>query len=209
MRDLSQNYTAPELAQKQREVADPQLVDLRAGKPFAYFRAVGEAADKMSQTLSSATLLDVGCGTAYYSEVLEVLKPGWADYTGVDYNVGMLRLAAECYPSLDLRYGDIYDLPFPDQSFDVVLSGACIMHVEDWRRAVDELKRVARVFLLLHRNSMRDTTELEIFQAYDVELFHWYFEEAELLGAVSGFSFVEAYSLSYSAMSYLLRRIQR
>lgn len=208
MKDLSQNYMALDLAPKQREVANPQLDTLYNGEPFIYFRAVGEAADKMSQTLDTATLLDVGCGTGYYSEVLEVLKPGWADYTGLDYNVGMLELAAEYYPGLALRHGNIYDLPFPDQSFDVVLSGACITHVKDWKRAVDELRRVARVFLLLHRNSMRDVTALETFHAYDTELYHWYFNEAELLETVAGFTLIEAYDLSRSAKSYLLRRME-
>jgi len=207
MNDLSQNYAVPDLAQKQREVVNPQLADLHAGKPFAYFRAVAEAADRISQTLDRVTLLDVGCGTGYYSEVLEIPKPGWADYTGVDYNLGMLKLAAEYYPNLDLRYGNIYDLPFPDQSFDVVMSGACITHVKDWKRAVDELRRVARVFLLLHRNSMRDVSVLETFHAYGTELFHWYFNETDLLEALSGFSLVEAYDLSHLAKSYLLKRI--
>lgn len=208
MKDLSRNYAAPDLAQGQRTVVNEQLVRLRKGDLLNYFEAVGKAASEIGQTLSSARLLDVGCGTAYYSEVLEVLKPGWAEYTGVDYNEGMLELAAQYYPDLTLCQADIYNLPFPDRSFDVVLSGACITHVKDWKRAVDELRRVTKWFLLLHRNSMRDVTVLEPFKVYGTELFHWFFNESELLEAVSDLLFVESYRMSSSSVSYLLRRLQ-
>lgn len=208
MKDLSRNYAASNLAQKQRDVVNEQLVRLRSGDPFSYFEVVGKAASEICQTLDSVRLLDVGCGTAYYSEVLEVLKPGWADYTGADYSEGMLELAAQYYPNLTLSQADIYNLPFPDQSFDVVLSGACITHIYDWRRAVSELERVTGRFLLLHRNSMRDVTVLELFRAYGTELFHWFFNESELLGAASDLFLVKAYEISNSAKSYLLRRPQ-
>ncbi|MBU0846868.1 class I SAM-dependent methyltransferase, partial [Patescibacteria group bacterium] len=123
-----------------------------------------------------------------------------------DYNLGMLELAAEYYPDLPFQQENIYNLSFPDRSFDVVMSGACIIHVKDWKRAVSEIARVAKVFLFLHRNSMRAETVLESFRAYDTELYHWHFNEDDLLGAALGFSLVETYDLSHSGRSYLLRR---
>jgi len=68
--------------------------------------------------------------------------------TGIDFSPPLLeharqRAAAE-HLQVDFREGDIEDIPFPDETFDIVLSTFGVMFSNDQRRAVKELLRVCR-----------------------------------------------------------------
>ncbi len=72
----------------------------------------------------------------------------FCNVTGVDYTpawleAGRKRAAAE---GLQVRFqeGDAEELPFPDASFDVVLSTLGVMFAPDQEKAVSELLRVCR-----------------------------------------------------------------
>jgi len=66
-------------------------------------------------------VLDVGCGTGVLEQSLSASR---GDVVGLDLTEEMLRLAqGKRIPSLDSLYvGDAENLPFRDDSFDVVLS---------------------------------------------------------------------------------------
>lgn len=88
------------------------------------------------------SLLDVGCGTGWFT------RRAAADdlvATGLDPNPAWLDYArAHSSPDLAWVEGDARDLPFADASFDHVLSIAALCFVDDERRAVAEIVRVAR-----------------------------------------------------------------
>ena len=63
---------------------------------------------------------------------------------GLDLNEAMLRVARRVSPRLDFRHGDAASLPFPDQSFDVVLSQMALMFFPDPGRSLAEIGRVLR-----------------------------------------------------------------
>src|SRR3954467_1596167 len=91
------------------------------------------------------TALDVSTGSG--NAAIAAARRG-CEAVGVDYvpallERGRLRAAAE---HLDVRFveGDAEDLPFPDASFDAVLSIYGVMFAPDHRRAASELARVCR-----------------------------------------------------------------
>lgn len=153
--DLSRNYADPAIAGLQRLTVEKELKDMYGGKVCGFYQLAGNIINKIKEEEPewvSATLLDIACGSANYSEVLEFLCPGWVDYTGIDYNPGMLELAHKCYPGIQVEQGNILDIPRESDTFDIVLSSATIGHVRGWPRAVRELSRVTRKWLILHRN---------------------------------------------------------
>jgi len=75
-------------------------------------------------------ILDVGCGTAVYSNLFK-------NYTGIDNARKMLK-----HPSCVL--GNAEHLPFPDNSFDVVMSITAIHNFKNIEKALKEMKRVAK-----------------------------------------------------------------
>lgn len=115
-----------------------------------------------------ASLLDVGCGTGWFTRRLATegsAKPteGSAkpaadlDVTGLDIDVGALNFARKRSHGAAYVAGDACRLPFPDQSFDQVISITAVCFVADWPRAIAEITRVTRrrfVFGLLNRHSL-------------------------------------------------------
>jgi len=214
--DVRLAYAAPTIAAKQRAVVDPQLKAMRAGRPIPLFQAIGGILAEIVPTLPSPiTLLDAGCGSAYYSEVVEHFTPNCYIYVGADYNPGMVALAREIYPSLTIHQADLCSLGFDDWSFDVVLSGACIAHIPEWETALSELTRVASTYLILHRNPIYLDGTLTTFDYrndYDAGIWVYQFNEHELLSKVSGdFNVITAKDVCpptarMVTRTYLLRR---
>ncbi len=89
-------------------------------------------------------VLDVGCGTGVVTRAAASrVEPG-GRVIGLDLNEAMLRVARRVSPRLDFRHGDAASLPFPDQSFDVVLSQMALMFFPDPGRSLAEIGRVLR-----------------------------------------------------------------
>lgn len=188
---LSQNYAEPAIADRQRQTVERELADMYRGKVCRFYRLVGDVINRIRKEepgWTSATLLDIACGSAYYSEVIEFLSPGWIDYTGMDYNPGMVALAHKCYPGIQVKQGNILDIQSKNDAFDIVLSGATVGHVYDWPRAVRELVRVTQTWLILHRNSIRldkdGLTERIVRRDYEVDVIVTRFSRWDLVNEV-------------------------
>jgi SAM-dependent methyltransferase len=64
---------------------------------------------------------------------------------GVDVSHSVVEAAARTHPGLDACVADVRGLPFPDDSFDAIVSNSTLDHfdaVEDIRAGVNELSRV-------------------------------------------------------------------
>jgi SAM-dependent methyltransferase len=86
-------------------------------------------------------MLDAGCGGGGAS-VLAAERG--AQVSGLDAAEGLINLARERVPSGDFRVGDIQDLPYEDESFDVVIAPNSIQYAEDHVAALRELGRVCK-----------------------------------------------------------------
>lgn len=134
-------------------IAGPELERIRRGEwekvaPFDVLRTPFGTAVKYCHT--KPTVLDIGAASGYYREVLQLAGFDF-DYTALDYSEAFKKFAKEKYPDIDYIVGDAKDLPFTSSRFDIVLHGACIMHVPEWRQAVKEAYRVASKFVIWHR----------------------------------------------------------
>lgn len=89
-------------------------------------------------------VLDVACGTGIVARSAADLVGPEGRVMGVDLNPAMLDVARRVAPTLEWRQGDVADLPFADDSFDVVLCQMAFMFFPDRERALAELVRVAR-----------------------------------------------------------------
>src|SRR3989338_6831889 len=80
-------------------------------------------------------ILDVGCGTGYFSRMLEKRGP----VKCLDINDEAIRICNE--RGLDVRSGDIQHLPYPDNSFDLVACMDVLYHreVKNELKALEEL----------------------------------------------------------------------
>jgi SAM-dependent methyltransferase len=84
------------------------------------------------------TALDVGCGPGL---VMELFAPSF-EVRGLDIDPEMVRKVKG--RGFDAILGDVTDLPFGDDSFDVVYCSFTLLWVNDPQRAVREMSRVSR-----------------------------------------------------------------
>jgi SAM-dependent methyltransferase len=93
-------------------------------------------------------LLDVGCGPGSITRGLaEALAPG--QVVGLDLSAETLAAAREDaaargLTNLAYQAGSVYELPFPDESFDVAYAHQVLQHLREPAQAVGEMLRVLR-----------------------------------------------------------------
>lgn len=91
-------------------------------------------------------VLEIGLGEGSESERL--IRQG-AHWTGVDLTAESVervrtRMTVRGLPYHDLRQGSVLDLPFADDTFDMVFSHGVLHHVPDIKQAQHEIHRVIR-----------------------------------------------------------------
>lgn len=92
-----------------------------------------------------ATMLECGCGSAEVSAFMA--RQGY-DCTLLDASPAALRVARRRFEREGLRatytLGNVYQLPFPDDSFDILTSFGLLEHFADVDRVIAEMVRVIR-----------------------------------------------------------------
>jgi SAM-dependent methyltransferase len=88
-----------------------------------------------------AHVLDIATGPGYAAGT--AARRG-ANAIGVDFSAEMVNEAKRRYPSVDFQEGDAEDLPFPDSSFDAVVSNFGFLHFSRPELALGEAFRVLR-----------------------------------------------------------------
>jgi SAM-dependent methyltransferase len=97
---------------------------------------------ELAQIRPGERVLDVACGTGVLARhAAQRVGPG-GQVVGLDPNPGMLAVARENAPAVEWRQGAAESLPFPDGSFDAVVSQFGLMFFSDRVRALREMLRV-------------------------------------------------------------------
>jgi SAM-dependent methyltransferase len=87
-------------------------------------------------------VLDVACGTGILAREVASRMRSSGRVVGIDPSPGMVAVARQFAPAVEWREGVAEALPFPDQSFDVVVSQFGLMFFADRRQALREMLRV-------------------------------------------------------------------
>jgi SAM-dependent methyltransferase len=178
----SRGWLAARTVRRQERAYKSLLADARANEPRIDLRVAAEAVAATS--IASPTLLDVGCGSGYYSEIFAILVPDGVRYTGTDYSEAMIDRARARYPLTTFGVADATRLPYPNGGFDIVFNGVSLMHIVDYPAAIREAARVAARYCILHSVPVFDddqpTTFLQKF-AYGAPVVEAIFDRRELL----------------------------
>src|SRR5688572_21998543 len=136
--------------------AIPELVALKMRQQAAWsagdYAVVGTTLQIVGETLcetldvhSGQRVLDVAAGNG--NAALAAARR-WCDVVATDYVPALLERARERAAAerlgITVREADAEALPFPDESFDVVVSTFGVMFTADHERAAAELVRVCK-----------------------------------------------------------------
>jgi len=141
MDDLGQPESEFAAAYRELEIINKWLGGVRAIERFL----------PPSSQVSNLLLLDVAAGACDVSEALIRKRP--CRIVTLDINVRGLKLAAQSMPVV----GDAFDLPFRDNTFDVVMASLFFHHLsnESCIRVLAQMRRIAKRRVLvndLHRH---------------------------------------------------------
>lgn len=113
---------------------------------------------------STGHFLDVGTGPAQIPILLAKACPN-IQITAIDLSEEMLKIAEQHVKDaglgnqITLQLVDAKDLPFPDKSFDGLISNSIVHHIHDAKRALISMGRVVKSNgLVLIRDLMRPET---------------------------------------------------
>jgi SAM-dependent methyltransferase len=109
--------------------------------PALFGQWVDEVADA-AQIQPGDRVLDVGCGTGVLAREATSRATPTGYVAGLDPSPGMLAVAKDLAPTIDWREGAAESIPFPDQSFDTVVSQFGLMFFRDHHQALREMLRV-------------------------------------------------------------------
>lgn len=108
----------------------------------------------------AATALDVGCGEGRF---VRMLKAEGIDATGLDPASSLIAEARRRDPAGAYHEARAENLPFPDASFDLVVSYLSLIDIEDYRTAIAEMVRVLKISgrLLIANCTAMNTARVE------------------------------------------------
>ncbi|MCR4327433.1 MAG: class I SAM-dependent methyltransferase [Nanoarchaeota archaeon] len=86
-------------------------------------------------------ILDLGCGPGRYAKIL---TQRGAKVVGIDNSKVSLKIAKKESPKSKFIFGDVENLPFKKEEFDIVFSSLVLDHFEDWNSILAEVKRVLK-----------------------------------------------------------------
>jgi 2-polyprenyl-3-methyl-5-hydroxy-6-metoxy-1,4-benzoquinol methylase len=90
----------------------------------------------LMKDVSNKKILDAGCGEGYFLSKIQSKKK-----SGIELSEKRVSLAKKLYPELNIQVADLKQLPFNDNSFDVIICSEVLEHVSNFKQALKEFKR--------------------------------------------------------------------
>jgi len=94
------------------------------------------------------SILDVGCGEGFTLNRLKEKGIG-KNLEGVEHSKDAIELGRKIYPQIKIKQGDIYNLPYEDNAFDLVLCTEVLEHLDEPEKALKELIRISNRYLAI------------------------------------------------------------
>jgi len=93
-------------------------------------------------------VLDAGCGEGFVISDLPRENDGLA-IIGVDYSLEAIKMARQMVPGALFNVGDLREMPYGDDSFELVMCLEVLEHLPDPHKGLRELRRVTSVHCLV------------------------------------------------------------
>lgn len=175
-------WKSKKIPQLQRKLVDTQLKKYASGGNVDVFDVLVKVVASCLSGASARSLLEIGCSSGYYSEVFAIAGLD-VNYVGCDYSKEFIHLAKDRYSGVKFDVQDATALAYEDASFDIVVSGCCLLHIPEYLTAILESIRVSKDYVIFHRTPVFSKKNTTFFKkiAYGVESIEIHFNEQEFL----------------------------
>ena len=102
----------------------------------------------LAKPLKAETILDAGCGEGFTMDKLSKNGVG-KKIEGVEYAKEAILLGKKLFPNLIFKKGSAYELPYKDNSFDLVICTEVLEHLKEPAKALKEILRVSKKYLII------------------------------------------------------------
>jgi SAM-dependent methyltransferase len=178
---LRDAWKDPSIPHSQRSIVNNELKRMYKGLVPVTYQILADAVRATGSEENQ--IIEVGCASGYYSEVLHYLLGHPIKYIGVDYSPALIRLARHKYPNTLFTLGDATALPFESKKVDILISGCVMLHVPNYPQVISESARVSRKWVIFHRTPVTPGKTIYLTKlAYGVRCLEIVFGESELLG---------------------------
>lgn len=125
------------------------------------------------------SVLDIGCGAGHWAFALKSLLPLKCCFTLIDAEKKWVETVEEKIKTnncerITVKQANAYNLPFPDNSFDLVTCQTVLIHVESPQSVIKEMVRVTkpggRLLLVEPNNNVLGTIENNISTHDSIEM---------------------------------------
>jgi len=131
-----------------KEVRVENMIAPVHDKHFYYPPLIKKIKDSRSKEIAKelmGKMLDLGCGTGCFLSQIRKENSNVELY-GVDISDGMIKEAKKKLPTdINLAVADVYKLPYPKNTFDLILMAGVFHHIPKKEIALKETKRVLKI----------------------------------------------------------------
>lgn len=150
------------------------------------------------------SLLEVGCGGgANLVNIVAHFKN--KQIGGIDINPEAIKLCKETFEGAFLKVGSVEDIMMSDNSVDAILSDMCLIYVDKPDRAIQEIKRVARNYVLFcefHSESWFKRLKLKLTSGYNAHNYYKLLKKHGFTGIIIGKIPKDAWKGDYTQKDY-------
>jgi SAM-dependent methyltransferase len=169
---------------------------------WTIFEPLARVLIERAQPRRGEHVLDAACGTGIVARLVAPMVGPSGRTVGLDFDPVMIEKAIGIAPEIEWRQGDLQNLPFPDESYDLVICQQGLQYLPDCGAGLRQIHRVlrpdGRMVLATWSDLARSPGHLLLFQALEATIgtenarpAGWSLaEEARLLALVAEAGFV-------------------
>lgn len=92
-------------------------------------------------------ILEIGCGVGVQLALLQQI--GFKNLYGIEINREAIELSKKYRKNIDIIQGSVLDLPFKDNSFDLIFTSGLLMHIvpKEVKKAMKEIYRCSKRYI--------------------------------------------------------------
>jgi len=154
--ELKDNWSKDLIGELQRVLVNYQLWQMKLGNYPSLFKVIKDVFNAIDDKKLGYKLLDIGCTSGYYFEIINFFFPNTFDYNGCDNNPVSIELAKQYYPNVNFFVDDLTNLSGSDNEYDITFLSGVIEHVPEYKKGLNELCRITKKYIVLHRIWLKD-----------------------------------------------------